>query len=200
MRRGTRIGAIVMVSAAILLASLSGPAGASSGGSSSGLGTGVTAKTVKVGVALVNFTCIEQYVNMIRTNQSQVYNAFIKYINTHGGIDGRKVIPDYQSFCPIQSAPALALCTQFTEDAHVFMVMGDFIDMTGDSQTCIAKDHHTVLMSFDLTQGEINQSPPGLIILPGDTPERTDAVLISLMKTQHTLQGKKVAVLGELDS
>jgi hypothetical protein len=151
-------------------------------------------------VALVNFTCIEQFVNQIRTNQSQVYNAFIKYINTHGGIAGRHVVPEYQSYCPIQSGPALALCTQFTEDAHVFAVMGDFIDFSGDAQTCIAKDHHTVLLTFDLTQAVMNQSPPGLIILPGETAERTDSVLISLMKSQHTLQGKKIAVLGELDS
>jgi hypothetical protein len=193
---------IVMFSAAVLLASSSAPAGAASspGSSSSALGVGVTAHTVKVGVALVNFTCIEQYVNQIRTNQSQVYNAFIKYINTHGGIAGRRVVPDYQSYCPIQSAPALALCTQFTEDAHVFAVMGDFIDFSGDAQTCIAKDHHTVLLTFDLTQAVINQSPPGLIVLPGQTPERTDSVLISLMKSQHTLKGKKIAVLGELDS
>jgi len=185
-----------------MLASLSAPASASSspGSSSSALGVGVTAHTVKVGVALVNFTCIEQFVNQIRTNQSQVYNAFIKYINTHGGIAGRHVVPDYQSYCPIQSGPALALCTQFTEDAHVFAVMGDFIDFSGDAQTCIAKDHHTVLLTFDLTQAVMNQSPPGLIILPGETAERTDSVLISLMKSQHTLQGKKIAVLGELDS
>jgi hypothetical protein len=200
MRRWSRVGMIVMFAGALLL--VTAPAGAASnaGASSSAPGVGVTAHTVKVGVALVNFTCIEQYVNTIRTNQSKVYNAFIKYINTHGGVDGRKVVPDYQTFCPIQSGPALALCTQFTEDDHVFAVIGDFIDMTGDSQTCIAKDHHTVLLTFDLTQNEINQSPPGLIVLPGNTPERADSVLISLMKTQHTLKGKKIAVLGELDS
>jgi hypothetical protein len=193
---------IVMFSAAVVLASVSAPAGAASspGSSSSALGVGVTTHTVKVGVALVNFTCIEQYVNQIRTHQSQVYNAFIKYINTHGGIAGRRVVPDYQTYCPIQEAPALALCTQFTEDAHVFAVMGDFIDDSGDAQTCIAKDHRTVLLTFDLTQAIMNQSPPGLIILPGETPERTDSVLISLMKSQHTLAGKKIAVLGELDS
>ena len=136
---------IVMFSAAVMLAAVSAPAGAASspGSSSSALGVGVTAHTVKVGVALVNFTCIEQYVNQIRTNQPQVYNAFIKYINSHGGIAGRRVVPDYQTYCPIQEAPALALCTQFTEDAHVFAVMGDFIDDSGDAQTCIAKDHRT---------------------------------------------------------
>jgi hypothetical protein len=193
---------IVMFSGAVMLASFSAPADAASGpgSSSSALGVGVTAHTVKVGVALVNFTCIEQFVNQIRTNQSQVYYAFIKYINAHGGIAGRRVVPDYQSYCPIQNAPALALCTKYTEDAHVFAVMGDFIDDSGDAQTCIAKDHRTVLLTFDLTQAVINQSPPGLIILPGETPERTDSVLISLMKSQHTLVGKKIAVLGELNS
>jgi hypothetical protein len=191
---------IVVFSGALMLAASSGPADGSTSSSSTALGVGVTAHTVKVGVALVNFTCLEQFVNQIRTKQSQVYNAFIKYINTHGGIAGRHVVPDYQSYCPIQSAPALALCTQFTEDAHVFAVMGDFIDFSGDAQTCIAKDHHTVLLTFDLTQAVINQSPPGLIVFPGQTPERTDSVLISLMKGQHTLQGKKIAVLGELDS
>ncbi|HXW35470.1 MAG TPA: hypothetical protein VEJ87_12905 [Acidimicrobiales bacterium] len=155
---------------------------------------------MKVGVALVNFSCIEQFVNTIRTNQDQVYQDYINWINSHGGIDGRKIIPDYQSYCPIGNTQALSLCTQFTEDAHVFAVIGDFVDFSGDSQTCIARDHDTVLLTFDLSQAIINQSPPGLIILPGQTPERSDAVLISLMNAQHTLKGKKVAILSEIDS
>jgi ABC-type branched-subunit amino acid transport system substrate-binding protein len=193
---------MVMFAGALLLSSFNATADAASGSGSSspGLGVGVSAHTVKVGVALVNFTCIEQFQNTIRLNQSQVYNAFIKYINAHGGIAGRKVVPDYQSYCPIQNAQALTLCTQFTEDAKVFAVIGDFIDFSGDAQTCIAKDHKTVLLTFDLTQAILNQSPPGLIILPGTTAEREDSVLISLLKSEHTLKGKKIAVLGEQDS
>jgi hypothetical protein len=198
---------IVMLSAALLLASCSSApkSGASStttssATSSTALGVGVTARTVKIGVALVNFTCIEPYVNQIRENQDQVYNDFIDYINAHGGVAGRRIVPDYQSYCPIQDAPALALCTQFTEDADVFAVMGDFVDFSGEAQTCIAKDHNTVLLTFDLTQAIMNQSPPGLIIYPGTTPERTDSVLIGLLKSQHTLKGKKIAVLGEVVS
>ena len=202
MGRWSRVGMIVVFAGALMLASFSSAANGSpsSGSSSTALGVGVTARTVKIGVALVNFTCIEQFTNSIRVNQPQVYNAFIKYINTHGGVAGRRIVPDYQSYCPIQSAQALTLCTQFTEDADVFAVMGDFIDFSGDSQTCIAKDHKTVLLTFDLTQAIINQSPPGLIVYPGTTPERTDSVLVSLLKTEHTLKGKKIAVLGELDS
>ena len=94
----------------------------------------------------------------------------------------------------------LTLCTSLTEDDKVFAVFGTFVDFTGDAQTCLAKNHNTVLMTFQLSQAIMNQSPPGLIILPGVTPERVDSVLFSLLQAQHTLDGHKVGVLGEQDS
>ena len=169
-------------------------------GRSATLGTGVTAKTIKVGVSLVDFSCIQQFVNQIRVNQNLIYNDFIKYVNDHGGVAGRTIVPDYQYFCPIQNAQALALCTKFTEDDHVFAVIGNFVDFSGDAQTCLAKDHNTVLITFQLSQAIMDQSPPGLILLPGPTPERVDTVLLNLMQKQRTLKGKKIAVLGELTS
>ena len=171
-----------------------------SSGQSTTLGVGVTAKTIKVGVSLVDFSCIQQFVNQIRVNQNEIYNDFVKYVNTHGGVAGRTIVPDYQYFCPIQSGPALALCTKFTEDDHVFAVIGNFVDFSGDAQTCLAKDHNTVLLTFQLSQAIMNLSPPGLIVFPGDTPERVDSVVLTLMQKQHTLKGKKIAVLGELTS
>lgn len=202
-KRLLAVGALALVlSTALVSCSKSSTTSStpSSGGQSKSYGVGVTANTVKIGIALVDFSCIEQFVNQIRINQDQIYDDFIKYVNTHGGLDGKSIVPDYQSFCPIQSAPALALCTKFTEDDHVFAVIGNFVDFSGDAQECVAKDHDTVLMTFQLTQAEIDQAPPGLMVLPGVTPERTDAVLISLLQKSHLLAGKKVAVLGELVS
>ena len=202
-RRGRHIAIaliLIVVASSLVASSSSATTSPGSTKASKSYGVGVTAHTVKIGISLVDFTCIEPYVNQIRLNQDQVYEAFIKYVNLHGGIAGKKIVPDFQSFCPIQNAQALALCTKFTEDDHVFAVIGNFVDFSGDSQTCVAKDHDTVLMTFMLTQAIINQAPPGLEVLPGATPERTDSVLISLMKKAHTLQGKTVAVLGELVS
>ena len=164
------------------------------------LGTGVTPTSIKVGISLVDFTCIEQFVDQIRENQQQIYQVFIDNVNANGGIDGRQIVPVYHSYCPIGSAPVLTLCTQFTEDDKVFAVFGTFVDFSGDAQTCLAKDHNTILMTFQLSQAIMNQSPPGLIILPGSTPERVDAVLFSLLAQQHTLDGHKVGVLGEQTS
>jgi hypothetical protein len=205
MRQRRHVGIASLVLVAVFLASCSSPAKSSSttatgGQQSTALGVGVTAKTIKVGVSLVDFSCIQQFVNQIRVNQNEGYNDFIKYVNDHGGVAGRTIVPDYQYFCPIQNAQALALCTKFTEDDHVFAVIGNFVDFSGDAQTCLAKNHNTVLITFQLSQAIMNQSPPGLILLPGPTPERVDTVVLNLMQKQHSLKGKKIAVLGELTS
>jgi len=86
-----------------------------------------------------HFTCIQQFVNQIRVNQNDNYNDFIKYVNDHGGVAGRTIVPT-PVLLPHPERPALALCTKFTEDDHVFAVMGNFVDFSGDAQTCLAKD------------------------------------------------------------
>jgi ABC-type branched-subunit amino acid transport system substrate-binding protein len=161
------------------------------------LGQGVTDKTIKIGVALVDFKCIEAYVQQTRVDEYKVYQAFIDDINANGGIAGRKIVPVYKTFCPIVPAPALALCTSFTEDEHVFAVIGDFVDLTGQAQPCIANQHKTVLITFNLTQAIINSAPGGLMLTFNANQERRVAITLALLKKQHTLDGKTVAVLGE---
>lgn len=169
----------------------------SSGKQSTALGIGMTPSEVKVGIALVDFTCVKNFTDSIRENQDQVYGAFISDINAKGGIAGRKIVPVYDSYCPIGSAGPLSVCTKFTEDDKVFAVIGTFIDFSGDAQTCVAKQHQRVLMTFNLTQAIITANPPGLIIYPGVTNERTATVVLDLMGQQHKLKGKTVAVLGD---
>ena len=164
------------------------------------LGVGVTASEIKVGISLVDFECIKQFVDSIRINQDKNYQVYIDDVNEKGGIAGRKIVPVYHTFCPIGNAQALSMCTALTEDDKVFAVLGNFVDFSGDAQTCLAKQHNTVLMTFQLSKAIIDESPPGLILLPGSTPERIDSVLISLFKKQGTLKGKKIAILGETTS
>lgn len=168
---------------------------------STALGTGVTASTVKLGISLVDFTCIEQFVDSIRVNQQQVYQAYIDDINAKGGINGRKIVPDFKTYCPLSSSSDLnvALCTSFADDDKVFAVIGNLTDAANDgsAETCLAKKHKTVLITYILTQQIMNLSPPGMIIYPGTTPERQDRVLLQLLQKQGRLTGKKVAVLAE---
>ena len=73
-------------------------------------------------------------------------------------------MPVYHSYCPINPADALALCTKFSEDDKVFAVIANFVDFSGDAQTCLAKRHKTVLITFQLSQQIMDKSPPGLIL------------------------------------
>ena len=166
------------------------PAASSSGA------VGVSPKSLKVGIALVDYGCVKQFVDSIRVNEQQVYQAYISDINAKGGIAGRKIVPVYDSYCPLGSAGALAVCTKLTDDDKVFAVIGTFVDFSGDAQTCVAKQHHRVLLAFSLTQAIMSQSPPGLIVYPGATNERTVKVLLALLARKQALKGKKVAVLG----
>ena len=168
------------------------------------LGTGVTATTIKIGVSLVDFSCVEQYVNSIRQNQQQVFQAYIDNINASGGINGRKIVPVFKSYCPLSSASDIdvQICTSFADDDKVFAVIGYLSDAASDGsvETCLAKRHHTIVMSYGLNQAIMDLSPPGMILYPGTTPERSDRALFELLKRQGTLAGKTVAVLAESTS
>src|SRR5260370_20870041 len=186
-----------------LFAAYGGPGRSSSASSttargkgSTAPGVGVTPTEVKIGIALVDFTCIRSFTDSIRENQNQVYQSFIDDINAKGVV-GRKLVPVYDSYCPIGTAGPLSVCTKLTEDDRVFAVIGTFIDFSGDAQTCVAKQHQRVLMTFNLTNAILKANPAGLIVYPGATNERTGSVLLKLLGKQHTLKGKKVAVLGD---
>jgi len=150
-------------------------------------------------VALVDFKAIEPFTDVIRTDaeQTQIYKAYIDNINAHGGIDGRQIVPYFKFYTPLGTASILSLCTSFAQDDNVFAVVGSFIDFSGDAQTCIAKQERRVLMTFNLTQAIIDRAPAGLIVTPGDIPERSASILIHLLEKQKTLVGKTVAVLGD---
>jgi ABC-type branched-subunit amino acid transport system substrate-binding protein len=166
------------------------------GGQSTALGVGVTPTEIKLGVALIDFNCVKDFVDSIRVDQDKVYQAFIDDINAKGGIAGRKIVPVYDNYCPIGTAGVLGVCTKLTEDDKVFAVTGNFYDSSGDGQVCVAKQHDRVLVSFNLTQAIMDKAPPGLIIYPGATNERTTRVVLQLLQRQRTLAGKKVATLA----
>jgi len=205
-RNGMRLVRAVIATAllAAVLAAYGGPGRSSSASSttanreaSTAPSVGVTPTEVKIGIALVDFTCIRSFTDSIRENQNQVYQAFIDDINAKGGVAGRKLVPVYDSYCPIGTAGPLSVCTKLTEDDKVFAVIGTFIDFSGDAQTCVAKQHQRVLMTFNLTDAILKANPQGLIVYPGATNERTGTVLLNLLGKQKTLKGKKLAILGD---
>jgi branched-chain amino acid transport system substrate-binding protein len=162
------------------------------------LGQGVTAKTIRLGFVLIDYSKVEQYIHNTDGNQPQTYQVFVNDINKHGGVDGRQIVASYSTYTPIGTAGPLEACTSLTEDKKVFATIGVLYDPTGAGQLCFVNQHHSILITHELTQSVLNKvTTPGLMLTVTATPERSAQVLLTLLQRQRTLQGKTVAVLGE---
>ncbi len=163
------------------------------------LGPGVSEDTIKIAISLVDFDCIKDFVDEIRVDQEDTYRAFIDDINDNGGINGRMIEPVFKTHCPIpgREPSSLSVCTSATEDDQVFAVLGTFVDFAGDAQLCVTREHGTVLITHGLSQAWIDEAPPGLLLTPDITAERRLDVIMSLLESEGTLDGKTVAVLAE---
>lgn len=166
-----------------------------------GTGPGVTATTIKLGIAMIDFSCIPKaFVDEERPKQQAAYQAFVDDINEHGGISGRTIVPVYKSVCPLAATDGLAACTSFSDDSNVFAVIGEFGQITGDIPLCITKQHNRPLVTYGLTQDMVDKAPGGLLVTPDILPDRRVKIIASLLESQHTFKGKTVAVLADSDA
>src|SRR5580765_6814603 len=166
------------------------------------LGKGVTATTVKLGIGLIDYDSIKDVPDLaeIRLHQQEIYQGFIDYINEHGGVAGRKIVPVYKKYIPVTSTDTLKACTAFADDDNVFAVSGTFYDPAGESQLCVTKQHQRVLLTFDVDQSMIDKAPPGLLITPASTPQRAVRILVELLDKEKKFDGHKVGVMGQTKS
>ncbi len=203
-----RSAVAVLLTATLLLAcSSSGKktSSSSSSGSSSSQAAltasfrGITATDIKIGVAVVDFQCIAQFVDFNQGDAQKIVTALVDDINKKGGIGGRQVKIVFKSLCPLKPDDVAAACTSFTDDEQVFAVIGayDPPPSDGSNQLCVTKDKETALITELTTQKTIDGSTPGLLLTPHIAPERQLTALLDLVKKNNTLAGKKVALLAD---
>jgi ABC-type branched-subunit amino acid transport system substrate-binding protein len=163
---------------------------------------GVTATTIKIGIVVVDFECIKQFVDFNQGDAEKIYKALVDDINNNGGVLGRKLEVVFKNLCPLQPDSVSAACTALTDDEQVFAVMGvyDTPPSDGSNQLCLAKDKDTILINELITKKVMDQATPGLLLMPGILPERRLDALLSLLTQKKTLTGKVVAVLGDQDT
>jgi hypothetical protein len=78
---------------------------------------------------------------LVIPDNKPVFDAFTRYINAHGGVGGRKIVPvyyEYRSGGNPQAQDAAA-CATFTEDHHVSVVFGGINSGAGLLLPCLAK-------------------------------------------------------------
>jgi ABC-type branched-subunit amino acid transport system substrate-binding protein len=81
------------------------------------------------------------FAGLVIPDNKPLFDAMVKYINAHGGLGGRQIEPvlfKYVSGGDPQAQDAAA-CTQFTEDHHVYLVIGGINSGAGQLGPCLSK-------------------------------------------------------------
>ncbi len=164
------------------------------------LGQGVTAGSVKLGIAIVDYDneVISANVDFTRGPQQKIYQAFVDDMNKNGGVaGGLKIDPAYEVYAPLGSDPPLRACTKLTDDQKVFATVGVLLDFAGAAQLCFTKQHKTVLITHELTQDIMDKAPGGLLLTTDTLAERSTRDMLDQANTKGLLAGKKFGILAE---
>ena len=146
------------------------------------LGTGVTARTIKLGV------CWPDYSASAFVDRSVDQEAVLGTTSIASTIrwDQRSQIVRPTSRRSARSGTGGTgepLCTAFTEDDHVFAVVGSMYDFVGRRAGVPHCADHTPLITDSLTQDQIDlQGAACLLLTPDITADRRFKVIMSLVK------------------
>src|SRR4051794_17774047 len=113
---------------------------------------GVTKDKIKIGISLVDYGPIKDFIDFDRGDEQQTAQVFIDEINKNGGVGGRMLDPTFVKYLSVGTADVLKKCTQLTEDEKVFAVVGLVYDPTGQGPLCYSKQHETVHVGFELRE------------------------------------------------
>ena len=178
--------------------------GASGSGKLKDLGDGVSADKIKVGIAIIDYASIADFVDFERGDQQKTAQIFVDYINDHGGVGGREIEPVYKTYPPVPNLTPnpSQLCTAWIEDDDVFAVLGVLIDMAaqGEGILCITRDHKRIHIGHELEQPWIDESPGGLLLTPDTTKEAAATNFVPLLISSGKLKGKTVGFLTDQGS
>jgi hypothetical protein len=124
------------------------PAPIVEGGGEVKLGRGVTATTIKLGInhsAPLGpaFQAVGFAGDPAATDERRIAEIMIKYINSHGGLNGRKIVPVYNEYDAVGGGTwdgiAAEACQRFVNDEKVFAVVSGHVGQTDSLLDCLAK-------------------------------------------------------------
>jgi ABC-type branched-subunit amino acid transport system substrate-binding protein len=109
------------------------------------MGQGVTATQITIGVEVakdINKATAAVGAKTDNPEERAVAQATIDYLNAHGGIAGRKIVPVWSLMDPTQGtfeSQAQQTCSRFTEDAHVFAAVSSSVGGNDSLASCLAQ-------------------------------------------------------------
>ena len=182
-----------------------GGGNAAAGGSSAGSGkltasdVGVTADSIKLGIAILDLGATSNFVSLPGADpkqQRKTWQTFVDDMNAHGGIGGRKIVPDFVQVDVTDSNAQQAACVKWTETDHVFAVI-DNTALMGPGQLCVAAEHHTIDIgsSQSYSLADTYQKANGLLITVSINGTRLYTQWARALERLHLLAGRTLGLI-----
>jgi ABC-type branched-subunit amino acid transport system substrate-binding protein len=158
------------------------------GGSAGGGATGVTADTVKLGVAGVDPEQVAELgIDGEIIPSQQLYEAWVAAQNDAGGVGGRQIELVFRPFLPLGDAEAEAACVELTEDQQVFLAIGIF---TNDTPLCFTEAHETPYLGHFGHSAERDRRSKAPFVALEMSDERQRLAAIDVFAEEGALDGR----------
>ncbi|MFI1381845.1 ABC transporter substrate-binding protein [Embleya sp. NPDC020886] len=168
-----------------------GAPGAPAGPSVRAEAPGVTADSIKIGIAYPDFAAIKAFVNIDHGDFEATYRALIDKINADGGVQGRKLVPVFAKTNLISPAAAQETCVKLTQEEKVFAVL--YAAPGNQQAACYLQNGRTAVIGGPMGAGMYAQArAPWFSFIGEDAAGRA----VETFAARGDLAGRKVAVGG----
>ncbi|MDH3706332.1 MAG: hypothetical protein OES57_09710, partial [Acidimicrobiia bacterium] len=156
---------------------------------------GVSADTITVGVAIIDFEELNElgFIDFTHGDKQAIYQALFDDVNDQGGINGRRIEATYETILPVGNVEGEEACIRLTEDNEVFAVIGNWV---GESLLCMTDQHETIYVGHMASQSLMDRSS-AVVASPDINPERRLEAMLSVLDQAGELEGETVGIITQ---
>jgi len=156
---------------------------------------GVTATSIKVGVAVPDFDALQaRGVANYQGDANIAFEAFFDVINENGGIFGRQIDPVYVGFDFLDPLSQDTACAEFVDDHEVFIVLYGLLT---ENNTCLTENNQTMVMTRSFQTSELRERSGDTVWLQlNASDDERVRILGSAVHESGRLEGKTIGILA----
>jgi ABC-type branched-subunit amino acid transport system substrate-binding protein len=127
--------------------------------------------------------------------EKRSWGAFVDYINSTGGLNGRKIVPFYSTYDLTSADSEQTSCLALTQDNHVFAVVGGYNFPAANA--CVVDTNRTLMFNIlPFTIDEVYRSGRHVSVFM--KASRLMATFARRLDEQGILKGKRIGILDDL--
>ena len=157
---------------------------------------GVTSKSINVVFPVVNLKSLSGQLGFAGdiefSEQSKAIHLYVNEINSHGGVNGRKINAIIANFDPSSESNMRSLCKDWTEGSPAaFAVVDGVGSWTGPDQLCVTQEGKTPLLSQWTTVTNWTQTGSPYLWWTGTDQAAILSTLVAWGKTAGLIGGSR---------